>query len=126
MDVIGWDAAPGSAGLVALFGHGSGGGGGASHGGGTSRGGGRASGVQVTAHERWAMTRRSPPQQATRGHRHFASPFDIRHFGTGTRTSFDARAKPARPRGADADVELTAARAGYITSCSEGSCGRAS
>ena len=40
MDVIGWDAAPGSAGLVALFGHGGGGGrGGASHGGVASRGG---------------------------------------------------------------------------------------
>jgi len=81
MDVIGWDAAPGSAGLVALFGHGSGGGGGASHGGGTSRGG-DAIGVQVTAHQAFGHD----PSFAATGHieaiGHFASPFDIRGFGT--------------------------------------------
>ena len=76
MDVIGWDAAPGSAGLVALFGHG---GGGASPGGGTSRGG-DAIGVQVTAHQ----VLPHDPSFAATGHieaGHFASPFDIRGFG---------------------------------------------
>ena len=81
MDVIGWDAAPGSAGLVALFGHGGGGGGGASHGGVTSRGG-DAIGVQVTAHQVLGHD----PSFAATGHieaiGHFASPFDIRGFGT--------------------------------------------
>jgi hypothetical protein len=76
MDVIGWDAAPGSAGLVALFGHGSGGGGGASHGGGTSRGG-DAIGVQVTAHQAFGHD----PSFAATGHieaiGHFREP--VRH-----------------------------------------------
>jgi len=81
MDVIGWDAAPGSAGLVALFGHGGGGGGGASNGGVTSRGG-DPIGVQVTAHQVLGHD----PSFAATGHieaiGHFASPFDIRGFGT--------------------------------------------
>ena len=82
MDVIGWDAAPGSAGGVALFGHGGGGSGGsASHGVGASRGG-DAIGVQVTAHQVLGHD----PSFAATGHieanGHVASPFDIRGSGT--------------------------------------------
>ena len=81
MDVIGWDAAPGSAGLVAPFGHGGGGGGGASHGGVASRDG-NAIGVQVTAHQVLGHD----PSFAATGHieanGHVASPFDIRGSGT--------------------------------------------
>ena len=82
MDVIGWDAAPGTAGLVALFGHGGGGSGGsASHGVGTSRGG-DSIGVQVTAHQVLGHD----PSFAATGHieaiGHFAGPFDIRGSGT--------------------------------------------
>jgi hypothetical protein len=82
MDVIGWDAAPGSAGLVALFGHGGGGSGGsASHGVGASRGG-DSIGVQVTAHQ---VLGHDPAFAAT-GHieaiGHVTSAFDIRGFGT--------------------------------------------
>ena len=81
MDVIGWDAAPGSAGLVAPFGHGGGGGGGASHGGVAGRDG-NAIGVQVTAHQVLGHD----PSFAATGHieanGHVASPFDIRGSGT--------------------------------------------
>ena len=111
MDVIGWDAAPGSAGLVALFGHGGGGSGGsASHGVGASRGG-DAIGVQVTAHQ---VLGHDPSFGAT-GHieaiGHIASPFDIRGFGTDSAPRLtpaptaDAWAPPC-------DIALTAAAAG--------------
>jgi hypothetical protein len=76
MDLIGWDAAPGSAGLVAVFGHGGGGGRG------DTSGGGDAIGVQVTAHQVLGHA----PSFAATGHieaiGHFASPFDIRGSGT--------------------------------------------
>ena len=87
MDLLGWDAATGSAGLVAVLGHSGGGGGrggseGASPGGVASRGGDATGiiGVQVTAHQ----VLPHDPSFAATGHieaGHFASPFDGRGFG---------------------------------------------
>jgi hypothetical protein len=87
MDLLGWDAAPGSAGLVAVLGHSGGGGGrggseGASPGSVASRGGDAIGiiGVQVTAHQ----VLPHDPSFAATGHieaGHFASPFDGRGFG---------------------------------------------